>query len=76
VAYFLDYVTGQSVGRVAIDGSTLRDAIAKAEQVLHGMGCIRALLRHAPANQSFGDGIGLAGFTPDEGWMIDESPGE
>lgn len=73
MTYFLEYVTGRSVGRVGLDSGTSHDALAKAEQVLKGLSCMRAVLRHASApNPSFGDGMVLAGFTAGEGWSINE----
>jgi hypothetical protein len=73
MTYLLEYVTGHSVGRAAIDCGTFHQALAKAEQALKGLPCISGVLRYASVpNPSFGDGLALACFTPVDGWRLEE----
>jgi len=74
MAYIMEYVTHQAVGRSTIDSGNFRDALTKAEQALKGLPGIKAVLRcSAGSSPAFGDGVVLAVFTWPEGWQIHEA---
>ena len=69
--YFLEYVTTHTVGRAAVAGGTLHEALAYAQKALRGLPCISAVLRHASADSRlYGEGPALAGFTAEQGWRL------
>lgn len=70
MAYFLEYVTGHSVGRSAIGCANFPDTLARAKNALKGLECIKADLRSAPAASAFGEGLVLAAFTAADGWTV------
>lgn len=77
MAYVLEYVTGRSVGRAAIDCANFPDTLAKARNVLKGLDCVKAVLRSAPAaSYVYGEGVVLASFTTVDGWTSEQAGGE
>lgn len=73
MAYFIEYVTHDVVGRSTIDSGNFYDALTKAEQALKGSPGIKAVLRYAPGSSpAFGEGVVLAAFTWAEGWQMHE----
>lgn len=73
--YFLEYSTDQGVGRFAVEGTNLSDAVAKARTAIQGLDCTSAALRHTPhPHPAFGEGLALAVYTRAEGWKTQEPP--
>ena len=69
--YFLECATDQGVGRFAVEGTNLCDALTKARAALQGLDCTRAALRHTSRPRpTFGEGQALAIYTRTEGWKI------
>lgn len=67
--YFLEYVTGATAGRFAVEGADVGSALVKAEEALRGVGCIRAVLLYSPdVGPGFGKGSIVATYTQAKGW--------
>lgn len=74
MAYFLEYVTDQTIGRFLIERTSFADALTMAADVLLGLPCTSAVLRQVPvASAAFGEGSALAAYTPVDGWLVHET---
>lgn len=71
--YFLEHVTGVSVGRVAMEGLDISNILSRAKEALRGLDCRRAELLYSPDPvPAFGKGRPLAAFTITDGWITEE----
>lgn len=71
--YFLEYVTGLSVGRFALEGLDFTNFLSRAEEAVRGLNCLSATLLYSPDSiPVFGNGSVLAAYSRADGWISQE----
>lgn len=71
--YFLQYVTGVTVGLFAIEGLDIGNILSSAQEAVRGLDCRRTALFYSPDPvPAFGKGTPLAAYTSICGWVIEE----
>lgn len=69
MAFFLTYVTDKGSGCFAVEATGISDALTKAKNAIHGLGCTSATLRQTTeSHPSFGGGYVVAPYTTAMGW--------
>lgn len=69
--YFLEYATGNGTGRFVVGGTDSSGVLAKANEAVQGLDCIRARILWCPEPVSvFGAGSLRATYTPKVGWTV------